>query len=230
VHVTTLEAETALARELELLTHVRDSPDAQVLWLWQSPQSLVAPRKMAKLEGFEATTDALARAGWPVSLRATGGDVTPQGPGIVNVTHVYATRHGHGFDIEGAYDRLCQPIEAALGDGASRGWQPGAFCDGAHNVQFNGLKFAGTAMRFKRCSMDKGRQAILAHALMLIAPPAPAAITALNRFLSGVQEPRQIDLAAHTGLPEGMDQDTFLARLADGFRAQPHITPLEVLS
>ncbi|WP_425091410.1 lipoyl protein ligase domain-containing protein [Tropicimonas sp. S265A] len=227
--VTKLEAEAALARELELLNHVRLSPEDRFLWLWQSPQSLVAPRKLSKLPGYEAVCADLARAGWPVSLRATGGDVTPQGPGIINVSHVYATRPGQGFGIEEGYNALCTPIEAALGAGASRGWQPGAFCDGAHNVQWNGLKFAGTAMRFKRCAVDKGRQAILAHALMLIAPPPPEAIEALNRFLSTLSEPRVINLAAHTGLPPNLDQGTFLTRLVAAFEDLPDPTPVQVL-
>lgn len=230
MQVTTLEAEVALARELELLEFVRTSPDTRFLWFWQSPRSLVAPRKMARLEGFADVTEALARDGWPVSLRSTGGDVTPQGPGIVNVTHVYTTRPAETVSIESAYDALCAPIEAALGRGASRGWQPGAFCDGAHNVQWNGLKFAGTAMRLKRCPVGKGRQAIMAHALMLLEPPAHEAISALNRFLSGVSEPRQIDPGAHTGLPEGLEATTFLARLVDGFATQPDRCALQVLN
>ncbi|MDJ0859137.1 MAG: hypothetical protein QNJ03_08655 [Dinoroseobacter sp.] len=228
--LTTLEAEAALAREAELLAHVAANPGARFLWFWQSPQSLVAPRKMSTLPAFDAVSEELARAGWPVSLRATGGDVTPQGPGIVNVSHVYATPADLNVSIDKEYDALCTPIEAALGPGASRGWQPGAFCDGAHNVQLNGLKFAGTAMRIKRCRNAPKRKAILAHALMLMRPPGDNAIAALNRFLSALAEPRVIDRGAHTGLPVGTDQDAFAQRLIAGFLTLPHLEPLEILS
>jgi len=121
----------------------------------------------------------MAELGWPVHLRATGGDVTPQGPGVVNVTLVF-TPEGP-TDIPGNYDRLCTPIEQTLGPTASRGWNPGAFCDGAYNVQRDGLKFAGTAQRMRKCTDQ--RSAVLAHALMLMRAPSPETIDALNRFL-----------------------------------------------
>jgi len=223
--VETLDAAGALEAEGTLLARVAAQPELRFLWFWQSPQALVAPRKMARLAGFEDTARDLAARGWPVTLRATGGDVTPQGPGIVNVSHIYDTPPDAPFSIESAYDDLCSPIEAALGPGASRGWQPGAFCDGAHNVQFRGLKFAGTAMRVKRVAGGGGRKAVLAHALMLIAPPAPEAIDALNRFLRALNEPRVIDMAAHTGLPEHANPADFLHRLWTGFAELPGLTP-----
>lgn len=219
-----------MAREADLLGHVAEAPHARFLWFWQSPRSLVAPKKMSKLPGFDRVANQLANAGWPVSLRATGGDVTPQGPGIVNVSHVYATPAELSLNIDDEYDALCAPIEKALGPGASRGWQPGAFCDGAHNVQLDGLKFAGTAMRIKRCRPVPKRKAVLAHALMLMHPPEPAAIKALNTFLSALAEPRMIDPNAHTGLPHKTDQQTFLRRLSAEFAALPRLERLEMLN
>jgi lipoate-protein ligase A len=215
--VDSLDAAEAMARETAMLMEVSEDPSKRFVWLWQSPQCLIAPRKLSRLPGYADVTDALTQRGWPVSLRSTGGDVTPQGAGIVNVTHVYSRPPKEKFDLDREYDRLCTPIEAALGDGATRGWQPGAFCDGAHNVQWSGLKFAGTAMRFRPCKADKTRYAVLAHALMLIAPPTEDAIGALNQFLSGLDQDRRIDLAAHAGLPPGLSRDVFLGRLLAGF-------------
>jgi lipoate-protein ligase A len=212
-----LDAEDAMARENALLMEVSDDPSKRFVWLWQSPQCLIAPRKLSRLPGYGDVAQELGDQGWPVSLRSTGGDVTPQGAGIVNVTHVYSRPPKEKFDLDREYDRLCRPIETALGEGATRGWQPGAFCDGAHNVQWSGLKFAGTAMRFRPCQADKTRYAVLAHALMLIAPPPDTAIKALNRFLSGLDQDRQIESGAHTGLPPGMSRDVFLERLLAGF-------------
>ncbi|SHH98753.1 lipoyl protein ligase domain-containing protein [Marivita hallyeonensis] len=212
-----LDADAAMAREATLLADVSENPDKRVVWLWRSPQCLIAPRKLSRLPAYGAVAQSLTENGWPVALRSTGGDVTPQGPGIVNVTHVYARPSKEKFDLDREYDRLCRPIENALGDGATRGWQPGAFCDGAHNVQWNGLKFAGTAMRFRPCKTDKTRYAVLAHALMLMEPPTDGAIGALNAFLSDLGEPRQIDLSAHTGLPESLSEDVFLSRLLAEF-------------
>ncbi len=215
--VVSLDMSEALEHEHALLDQVTRDPEAHNLWLWQTPQCLVVPRKIATKAGFEKVAADMADQGWPVHVRGTGGDVTPQGPGIVNVTHVYARAPRAKLDLAEEYGRLCGPIETALGDGASRGWQPGAFCDGAYNVQWNGSKFAGTAMRFRPCKVDKSRLAVLAHALMLFEPPTADAIDALNRFLGALGEGREIDLAAHTGLPPDLSPGMFTDRLRAAF-------------
>lgn len=221
VRVDALDTHAALDRERELLERVSGDPGLRYLWLWEAPRSLVVPQRLARLPRFDAAAAALAQDGWPVAVRATGGDVTPQGPGIVNVTHTYACNEGHRFDLAGEYDRLCTPIERALGPGAERGWRAGAFCDGAYNVQWNGLKFAGTAMRFRQCRADRSRHAVMAHALMLMAPPETEAIAALNTLLEALGEPRRIDPAVHTGIPGGEARAGFLGRLVAEFRALP---------
>ncbi len=207
----------ALAWETRLFEEAAKRPEKSFLKFWTSPQSLVSPKKLGISPNFARAAAQMADMGWPVHLRATGGDVTPQGPGIVNVTHVYTWASGGTFDIAAAYGRLCGPIAAALGDGASIGWQPGAFCDGAYNVQYRGRKFAGTAMRFRPCRQDKSSHTVLAHALMLFEPPGFAAIAAINRFLSALGEPRIIQAVAHTGLPDTLTQGTFMDRLQNAF-------------
>ncbi|MEM9427790.1 MAG: protein ligase [Pseudomonadota bacterium] len=215
--IETLDTRAALEWEMRLFDEVARRPEKRFLKLWQGSQSLVAPKKLAARPGFDAASEVLARAGWPVHVRATGGDATPQGPGIVNVTHVYTWPSGGAFDIPAAYRRICAPIEAALGEGAAHGWQPGAFCDGAYNVQWNGLKFAGTALRFRPCRDDRSSHTVLAHALMLIEPPDEEAIGAINRLLGHLDEPRLIRSDAHTGLPGGVTLAEFVQRLSAAF-------------
>lgn len=205
----------ALAREVDLLAQTAADPRQHHVLFWQSNQALVCPRKLAVKSEFPKAVALLADRGWPVVTRATGGDVTPQGPGIINVSLIYVPDGPP--NIEAAYDHLCTPMERALGADASRGWNPGAFCDGAHNVQWQGRKFAGTAQRVKRCK-GTDRSAVLAHALMLMKPPSAEAIEALNLFLEVLQEPRRIDLECHTGLPEGMTQETFLKTLGNAYK------------
>ncbi len=225
-----LDTAQALAREMDLLDAVSRDPGQRFLWLWQGTQSLVVPRKLAVHPAFEAAQKKLAASGWPVAVRATGGDATPQGPGILNVTHAYVLPEGLRLDMDREYDRLCAPIEQALGPGASRGWQPGAFCDGAHNVQWNGLKFAGTAMRFRPARANRSRIAVMAHALMLIDPPQADAIAALNHLLDALDQGRQIDLAAHTGLPPTLTETAFLTRLVAAFANLPLESPLRQIT
>lgn len=217
--IPTLDTGDALAWEVKLFDEVARRPEKRFVKLWQGTESLVAPKKLAAKPGFADVSAQLSASGWPVHVRATGGDATPQGPGILNVTHVYTWPSGGPFDIPAAYERLCRPIEAALGAGAAHGWQPGAFCDGAYNVQWNGLKFAGTAMRFRPCASDKSRHTVLAHALMLVEPPGAPAIAAINRFLHLLGEDREIDLAAHTGLPADQTAEDFITRLLAEFDA-----------
>lgn len=215
--IETVDTGAALEWEMRLFDEVSRRPEKRFLKVWQGSQSLVAPKKLAIKPGFAEAARALAAEGWPVHVRATGGDATPQGPGIVNVTHVYTHASNGLFDIGAAYRRLCAPIERALGEGAAHGWQPGAFCDGAFNVQWNGLKFAGTAMRYRPGRIDKSSHTVLAHALMLFEPPRPEGIAAINRLLELLGEPRVISPEAHTGLPRGQSAESFLDRLVAAF-------------
>lgn len=208
--IDTLEIASALAHEMDMLARAANDPAQRHIWFWQSPRALVVPRSLSVRSGFKDAQIQLENAGWPVVIRATGGDVTPQGPEIVNVSLIY-TSDGPP-DVNATYDRLCAPMERCLGSGASRGWNPGAFCDGAYNVQMNGLKFAGTAQRFKRCP-GQDRTAVLSHALMLLRPPAQEAIEAVNRLLNLMGEAREINIAAHTGLPANISPDSFIAEL-----------------
>ena len=226
--IQTLDTGTALSREMELLEAVSRDPSQRFLWLWQGTRSLVVPRKLAVHPDFQATANALAAKGWPAHTRATGGDATPQGPGIINVTHVYSLPAREAFHIDTEYDRICTPIEAALGAGATRGWQPGAFCDGAHNVQFNAKKFAGTAMRFRPSRADRSRVTVMAHALMLVEPPSASTIAAINDLLGRLGQGRVIKPEAHTGLPPNLTLDSFVNRLIAAFEALP-ISPLLTL-
>ena len=217
--IETCDAATALEREMSFLGEAAEDPLCRRVWFWEAQTCLVAPRNLASLPQFSEAQRDMEQRGWPVFVRGTGGDVTPQGPGIVNVTHVYARSSGGPVDLEVEYGRLCKPIAETLGQGASIGWQSGAFCDGAYNVQFEGRKFAGTAMRFRPCKHDKTRFAILAHALMLFEPPTNEMIDALNRFLEVMEQPRRIDFAAHTGLPRAMARDEFVRDLAGAFHS-----------
>jgi len=212
-----LDAGEALARELDLLEDVSQNPSHRHVWLWESPQCLVSPKSLSTKATFADSVEEMKANGWPINLRSTGGDVTPQGAGIMNITHVYATKPGQAVDLKREYDKLCTPIEQTLGDGTSRGWQPGAFCDGEYNVQLNGLKFAGTAMRIRRGKADKTQSAVLAHAIMLIEPVSLNAIEAINQFLTLLGEDRQINIAAHASLPSEISKLTFAQKLETTF-------------
>nr|WP_245513984.1 hypothetical protein [Antarcticimicrobium luteum] len=183
---------------------------------------------MARLPGFARACTRAADAGWPVHLRATGGDLVPQGPGIVNLTLMFREPQGAASTLEDAYKRLTAPICEALSDAGipSRyGAVSGAFCDGRFNVIVTGRKFAGTAQRWRPMA---GGMAVQTHAMMLIRTPDENTIATLNRFYQDCGINRVIHAMAHVGLQELFQlagrkatQHRFLRMIADRARSCP---------
>ncbi len=190
--------------------------------LWSCEPALVAPSRLSRLPGFARACAQAADVGWPVHLRATGGDLVPQGPGIVNLTLMFRGPQGAAPRLEDAYRRLTAPICEALCDAgisSCYGSVPGAFCDGRFNVTVNGQKFAGTAQRWRPMV---GGEAVQAHALMLMRTPDDNTIAILNRFYRDCGIDRVIHAKAHVGLQdlvqldgEKATQHRFLRMIAD---------------
>ncbi len=168
--------------------------------LWSSEPALVAPSRMVKLPGFARACARATEAGWPVHLRATGGDLVPQGPDIVNLTLMFRGPQGAASTLEDAYRRLTAPICEALsnaGISSRYGSVSGALCDGRFNVTVKGRKFAGTAQRWR--PMSNG-VAVQTHAMMLIRTPDENTITTLNCFYHDCETERVVHAGAHVGL------------------------------
>ena len=170
----------ALRQEERMLADIAAGEAASAWMVWTGSRSVVVSRRMAALPGFAEASATSSAAGWPVHVRSTGGDATPQGPGIVNLAIGKALWPGTRVSIAAAYDLICAPIEKALRTvpGLGRGKVERCFCDGDHNVTADGRKFAGTAQRWQR-SAD-GAPVILAHALILHDCDIPASIDAVN--------------------------------------------------
>jgi lipoate-protein ligase A len=155
--------------------------------VWHATAGLVAPhsyRRYACLEGVRAD---FAARGWPVRLRRSGGGVVPQGPGILNVTLAYPAASGPADGgTDDVYRHLCATLTralAALGIATRTAAVAGSFCDGRWNLAVDGpagpRKVAGTAQYWRR---RDGRQAVLAHALLLVQTDAEAVTARANEF------------------------------------------------
>jgi lipoate-protein ligase A len=150
--------------------------------LWHAPAALVVPKSYQRLPHYEAACAAAATAGWPVQVRASGGGLVPQGPGVWNLSLVWRAESVVPGGTESVYRDLTDGLAAALarlGIDARAQAVEGSFCDGRFNLAAGGRKLVGTAQAWRRVG---GRPAVLAHAL-IVASADPALLTAVaNRF------------------------------------------------
>lgn len=168
-------AADGIAGEAALL-HAR----GPAILLWQAERNaLVMPRSLARRNGIGQVMTEAAEAGWPVTSRGSGGGIVPQGPGTLNLAIVMPTPPG--FTLEAGYRLICGAVAEALSRfdiASATGARAGAFCDGDWNVLVQGRKIAGTAQRWRASSHGR---VVLAHAAILVAPPAPDLWPVLGR-------------------------------------------------
>jgi lipoate-protein ligase A len=208
----------ALAHERALLDRVASGASDRAFALWSTANCLVAPRNLTVKPGFAAAQAMLAADGITVHERDTGGDLMVQGPGIVNVSLVFAAPPA--TSIADAYDVLCRPIEdllAAHGVAGRRGSVPGSFCDGAHNIAVGDRKLVGTAQRWRR-GRD-GRTAVLAHAAIICTGALDELAAAANRLYAACGLERQVRPELHVPLFDlpGFRPETLATELVAAF-------------
>ncbi len=149
--------------------------------LWRGEPGLVAPRSCTTLPGWPAA----ARA-HRVQVRASGGGVVPQGPGLLNLSLVWRAdadgNAGAPSGTEAIYRALCGELAAALarlGIAAAPQAVEGSFCDGRFNLAIAGRKLVGTAQSWRRVA---GTTVVLAHAVIVVDADPQALTEAANAF------------------------------------------------
>jgi lipoate-protein ligase A len=196
----------AIDGEVELQWLDRALDGCSTAALWTGRPGLVAPLSYRRHAGLEAACAASAARGWPVRLRRSGGGVVPQGPGILNVSLAYPCADPPGHGLETVYARLCALLAralAGLGIAAEVRSVEGSFCDGRFNLAVAGpcdgapRKIAGTAQYWRRAG---GRNAVLAHAILIV-DADPATLTdEANRFEAALGSGRQYEARALTSV------------------------------
>lgn len=170
--------------------------------VWRTHQSLVVPSHTANATDFYAASLDMSLRGWPVYVRDTGGDVTPQSSGVINASAAFVVPRTANLSIRTTYQRFCEPLLSflgVLGIDAYLSSVPGAFCDGAFNIVVDGRKLAGTAQRWRLTRTRDGSPAVavLAHAAILADADIELSIAATNRFYRLCGESREVDPALH---------------------------------
>lgn len=173
--------------------------------LWTAPVGLVVPRRQALQPGWAALDK---RA---LQLRASGGGLVPQGPGIWNLSLVWPASGAAADGLQAVYAALCGELASAfarLGVRAEPGDVPGSFCDGRWNLAIDGRKFVGTAQAWTRVH---GRTLVLAHAVIVVdADPAllSARCNAFEQALGSTQRYRAEALTSLAReLPDARDAE-----------------------
>jgi lipoate-protein ligase A len=170
-----------IAREAEWLAGVAASGRAAA-HVWRGPAGFVVPRSYERRPRWAEACAAAAAQGWPVQVRASGGGLVPQGPGVLNLSLAWRAEPARTMDIEATYRAFTDELAAAfarLGIAASAQPVEGSFCDGRFNLAVDGRKIVGTAQAWRRI---EGHTVVLSHAV-IVATADPAALTAAaNRF------------------------------------------------
>ena len=214
-HLSLIPYGQALELERELLRAIAQGNGQPRFEVWRTHQALIVPRGMPGRAHFETASRNAQAVGWPVYERDTGGDLTPQSPGIVNLSLVFRVEEAKP-SIADAYRRLTQPViaflKAAYGIDAVTSAVPGAFCDGAYNIAVGGRKLGGTAQRWRMLNAANGdtingaselkSAAVLAHVALMCTNSLRPAIGVLNKFYKDLALDRHVDLDRHIILAE----------------------------
>ena len=163
--------------------------------LWRGEPGLVVPRSCTLLPGWAA-----AARTHRVQVRASGGGVVPQGPGVLNLSLVWRAEAAAPRNTEAIYHALCGELAGALarlGIGAAPQAVAGSFCDGRYNLAVAGRKLAGTAQSWRRIA---GAPVVLAHAVIVV-DADPQELTAVaNAFERDLGSGRQYRAEALTSV------------------------------
>ena len=183
--------------------------------LWTAPRGLVVPRRYTSLPGWAAATTAAADGQHgELQVRASGGGLVPQGPGVWNLSLAWPAPAATPVDTDGVYRGLCDALAAALSRlGLMARPQPvdGSFCDGRYNLAVDGAKLVGTAQAWRRIA---GRPMVLAHAVIVVSADPAELTTRANAFEAALDSATRYRAGAVTSvaLASGGDAPDIEAR------------------
>lgn len=181
--------------------------------LWRGRPGLVVPASYRRLPRFDEACAQAAAAGRPVQVRASGGGLVPQGPGLLNLSLLWRADRAQPSHTDAVYQALCEQLAAALARlGITAAAQPvqGSFCDGRHNLAVGGRKLVGTAQAWRRIA---GVPVVLAHAVLIVDADARALCGIANAFEAAAGSARRYEEAALTSVADVLGRQLNAAAL-----------------
>jgi octanoyl-[GcvH]:protein N-octanoyltransferase len=164
--------------------------------LWRSAPALVVTRSQARLPGFSRAVGHLAKTGWPVVVRSSGGGAFPICPGTVQCA-ILERRATTAISMNSLYERMTRLIADALAEcglAATVGEVPDAFCPGRYDIAVGGRKLAGLAQSWP------GYGAVIAEAALVVEVDPQALAQVVNRFQEATGADRRCDPAVLTSV------------------------------
>ena len=190
--------EHGLTLEMEMLNHaVASGTRLALIWQAETP-GLVLPERFTRDPLFEAAARSSAARDWPVVGRKTGGGITPQGPGVLNLALCFTACTGQSRAILPGYAKIVDPLRdafARLGVTAEATPVEGSFCDGDYNLAVDGRKLVGTAQRWRG-------HTCLIHALILTDIDLDPAVEAVATFSRELGHDTIFDASVHCRLAD----------------------------
>jgi len=177
--------------EAEWIAQVAVSGVAQA-HLWQGEPGWSVPRSYTRSPAWDERDPSLL-------VRASGGGLVPQGPGLANLSLVWRSSAAPTCS-DAVYRALCAGLQRALaqiGLAATTQAVEGSFCDGRYNLAVDGRKIAGTAQAWRRI---EGRQVVLAHALLIVDADVDALTEAANAIEQALGRPARYVASAVTSI------------------------------
>lgn len=175
IHQYELPLENGIAMEAKWMEEAAERLEAKA-YFWRAHSGWVVPKTYALNLCHHP------EAGGKIMVRASGGGLVPQGPGIWNLSLVWPVRDAMQPDTGEIYRFLCSRLIDAfreLGIFAESGPVNGSFCDGRFNLAVGGRKLVGTAQAWKRIQLQ---QIVLAHAVILVDVDPVQLAAAANTF------------------------------------------------
>ena len=223
-----MDIRSGLDIEQRLLDQVLTGDVTHGYALWRSKQALVVPKSASHRENYAEACAFCESQGWPVVTRSTGGELTPQSEGFINLSLVIKCKRKE-LSIKDSYHIICDAIIKWLANNAIQGHCSsidGAFCDGEFNVVIGSQKLAGTAQRWKKITdpvtrADGSDMAILMHAVILCDGNLPAMWDISNTFYKTCNLKPFIMNDKHTSIAQLLNRngEDFILEMLDSLDA-----------